>query len=227
MSEVTAAWHDRLVSRVVGPASDRARDRALDLGERVVAATRDLVIEHDGTGFPVQEIAKRANTSLATLYAHFGGKDEILLAVFEGENRTAAAWLANQLTGVDDRVERLRRVVRRPVAYSAEPAVRRLLVFRREEGRLAEIFPEAVWHSIDPIISVIDAEIRSAVAAGRAQSPDPRADANAIYQLMWTSSQSVLLGWFPDAKVAADQLWSFCRRALHIDSDTETERQPS
>ncbi|MFJ8009908.1 TetR/AcrR family transcriptional regulator [Streptomyces fagopyri] len=57
------------------PRADAARNR-----DRIVAAARDVFVEH-GTEAPLDEIAKRAGIGNATLYRHFADRRSLLRAV--------------------------------------------------------------------------------------------------------------------------------------------------
>lgn len=53
--------------------------------ERILVAARWLLVENASDGFSMSKLAKQAGLSLATPYNLFGGKAEILVALFERE----------------------------------------------------------------------------------------------------------------------------------------------
>ena len=60
----------------------RSRARQIEQAKAVVAAARRLIVER-GDQFTTQELVKEAGVALQTFYRIFGGKDQLLLAVFE------------------------------------------------------------------------------------------------------------------------------------------------
>ena len=64
-------WQERVLARLAEPANEVAAERALTVAARVVDAARELLLETAGPSFTVPDLAKRARTSLATLYSNF------------------------------------------------------------------------------------------------------------------------------------------------------------
>lgn len=80
--------------------------------ERFLDAAIELVNE-SGTGneFTVQDVVDRSEQSLRSFYQYFGGKHELLLAVFEESIRTTTEVLREKIAEEDDVLERLHRFV--------------------------------------------------------------------------------------------------------------------
>src|SRR5262245_61898036 len=69
-------------------AHDRVLQRRLERGERILDAARTLLSEAGGSrNFTMKELCERAGVSLGTLYSQFPSKEEVLLAVMEGDSR--------------------------------------------------------------------------------------------------------------------------------------------
>ena len=73
-------WAERLADR--SEAVQRSRARQIEQAQAIVGAARRLIAER-GDQFTTQELVKEARVSLQTFYRIFGGKDQLLLAVFE------------------------------------------------------------------------------------------------------------------------------------------------
>ncbi|HEU5307899.1 MAG TPA: helix-turn-helix domain-containing protein, partial [Acidimicrobiia bacterium] len=73
-------WAERVADR--SEVVQRSRARQIEQAEAIVAAARRLVTER-GDQFTTQELVKEAGVALQTFYRIFGGKDRLLLAVFE------------------------------------------------------------------------------------------------------------------------------------------------
>ena len=74
-----SSWQQRAVERSLS----NARARAVSRSGQILDAARDLMLESGGIDFTVQDIVDRSGLSLRSFYKHFGGKDELLLALFE------------------------------------------------------------------------------------------------------------------------------------------------
>ncbi len=220
MDASNTGWQERVLARLAEPANEVAAERALTVAARVVDAARELLLETAGPSFTVPDLAKRAHTSLATLYSYFSGKDEVLLAVIEGTARNSGSSADPELELLTDPLARLQRVVQRPILRTGEAGGRASLIFFREAWRLAEIYPETLRALTDPATMQLQVELEAAVAAGLAVSDDPYRDATSIRLFVWALIQAMQVGWGDDFKAVADDAWDFCSRALAI-------RQPS
>lgn len=65
----------------------------------------------DGKEFTVQQVVDRSGQSLRSFYQYFGGKHEVLLALFEESIRTAAEHLRVRVADKDDELERLHQFI--------------------------------------------------------------------------------------------------------------------
>ena len=91
---------------------DSARLRAESRLQRFLDAALEL-IEDGGPGkdFTVQEVVERSGQSLRLFYQYFGGKHELLLALFEESVRSTTEFLRTKIAEEDDALERLHRFV--------------------------------------------------------------------------------------------------------------------
>src|SRR4029077_9677768 len=135
-------WEEQALERSLGP----ARARSAALVRRLVDAARALAADV-GPDFTVPQVAAKAGVSLKTLYRCFSGKDALLLAVFEEDNRVAADLLAGMMAGSDDPLERLRAFITGLFELStASPSEGYILLVMREYFRLAQHHSEGVEH---------------------------------------------------------------------------------
>ena len=102
-SDGTPSWREMAVARSL----DSARARAEHRVQRFLDAALELMNENDGKDFTVQEVVERSGQSLRSFYQYFGGKHELLLALFEELVRSSAEALGKKVEGVDDPLERL------------------------------------------------------------------------------------------------------------------------
>src|SRR6476659_1046534 len=82
-----ASWRDQAVARSL----DSARVRAESRVQRFIDAALELMNDSDsGKEFTVQEVVERSGQSLRSFYQYCGGKQELLLALFEESVRSSA-----------------------------------------------------------------------------------------------------------------------------------------
>ena len=91
---------------------DSARLRAESRLQRFLDAALEL-IEDGGPGkdFTVQEVVERSGQSLRLFYQYFGGKHELLLALFEESVRSTTEFLRSRIAEEEGALERLHRFV--------------------------------------------------------------------------------------------------------------------
>jgi AcrR family transcriptional regulator len=102
-----SSWRDLAVARSL----DSARNRAESRVQRFLDAALELVQEADSNEFTVQEVVERSGQSLRSFYQYFGGKHELLLALFEESVRTTADFLRAEVSKESDPLERLHKFV--------------------------------------------------------------------------------------------------------------------
>ena len=90
---------------------DSARTRAEDRVQRFLDAALELMESGDGKEFTVQEVVDRSGQSLRSFYQYFGGKHELLLALFEESIRTTADHLREWSPRKTTPLERVHRFV--------------------------------------------------------------------------------------------------------------------
>src|SRR6185437_3086670 len=81
--QLLSFWRDTLRTlegRVVREGRTRMRADARDNRQRLLLAARDVFSER-GPAAPLDEIARRAGTGIATLYRHFPDREALMLEV--------------------------------------------------------------------------------------------------------------------------------------------------
>jgi AcrR family transcriptional regulator len=103
-----ASWREQAVARSL----DSARLRAENRVQRFIDAAFELLsASGPGEDFTVQEVVEKSGQSLRSFYQYFGGKQELMLALFEESVRLTAEELRNDIEGEKDPLERLHRLV--------------------------------------------------------------------------------------------------------------------
>jgi AcrR family transcriptional regulator len=165
---------------------DSARVRAESRLQRFLDAALEL-IEDGGPGkdFTVQEVVERSGQSLRLFYQYFGGKHELLLALFEEQVRSTTERLRQLIAGSDDPLERLHVFV---VAYywqcrptvdspdpgkesgATDPKRRAPLGMAEFAQQLLTEHPKEAARVFSPLVSVFEEVLQEATAAGAVRS---------------------------------------------------------
>ncbi|MER5951361.1 TetR/AcrR family transcriptional regulator [Streptomyces sp. NPDC001904] len=153
----TAPVTEQPQRRAPRPRADAVRNR-----ERIVAAARELLVEH-GTELPLDEVARRAGVGNATLYRNFKDRGELLhhvvLTVTDHVTDHAEQALAAEEAG-EDSFE----VLRRFVHAAADERIGALCPLLN--ATFDKDHPEVVA-SLDRLTAAIEDLIGRAHAAGR------------------------------------------------------------
>jgi TetR/AcrR family transcriptional regulator len=201
-------WEARALDRSVGPVVERSSAAARQL----VDATRDVAAEGGSSEFTMADVAAAAQVSLRTVYRHFAGRDDLLLALFEEEAQIGVALLAQAMDAVPDEARVREFVVGLCSLLMTGEGYASLLL--REHLRLGDRRPDELRAALAPLVDLLEAELRAAADAGSIRPVD-RHDAVIVFTTVLAHVHAVLL-FSPndDPARAADRLWAFCAAAL-------------
>jgi TetR/AcrR family fatty acid metabolism transcriptional regulator len=96
-------------------ATGRRAPRSQNAGEKrdlILKAATKLFARRGFFNAQVADVAREAGVAAGTVYLYFQGKDDLLISIFERTMHEALAAVRQALDGVDDPVERLRRLAR-------------------------------------------------------------------------------------------------------------------
>ncbi|WP_406497194.1 TetR/AcrR family transcriptional regulator [Streptomyces sp. NBC_01604] len=206
------AWKQRAVERSTQAAKRRAEQRV----DRFLDAAQAIMAEKGTTDFTVQEVVDRSRQSLRSFYQHFGGKHELLLALFEDAMSKSAEELRAAAAHQTNPLDRLRIVVQelfensRPAPSGAQRPLftdfaLRLLVSHPAEMRVANAPLLALF--TDLMTELEDASLlRSGFEARRAAALTMRT-------VMFNAQSSGQDGPHP---LTADEVWDFCAKGFTL-----------
>jgi AcrR family transcriptional regulator len=97
--------------QAVARSLDSARLRAESRVQRFLDAATELFDSRPGRDFTVQEVVERSGQSLHSFYQYFGGKHELLLALFEETVGSTTERLREAIAEESDPLARLHRFV--------------------------------------------------------------------------------------------------------------------
>ena len=175
-------------------------DRGELTRERIVQATRELVIEHGYDGVSTAEVLRRAGVSRGGLYHHFGGKQELMAAVLEAVERDLILRLASAVAEAPSPFAALRSGSEwflDECAGSRELQRAGLL-----EGRKA-LGWEKWRETVSPYgLSMLSAVLAEAMQAGEIMRADPTALAHLILAALHEAAVIVVSAPDPQAERA-------------------------
>lgn len=209
------SWAERAVGRSVQV--QRSTSRAVGQAQAIVDAA-ERIVRSKGTMFTTGEIAKEAKIAIQTLYRHFGGVDELALAVIEKMMAEAVQGMEGALSGIEDPLARLEHLVR--FAFSTPGRTTGGPTFMAtERWRLQHLFPEEMEQARRPFIGFVEREVTRAAELGLIRTPsDPSADARLIAELVTAMYYDAAMSPSHEPLDAmADRVWAFCRAAISVE----------
>jgi AcrR family transcriptional regulator len=151
---------------------DSARVRAETRVQRFIDAALELMSDSpSGKDFTVQDILATSGQSLRAFYQYFGGKQELLLAVFEESVRSTAESVRERIEDEPSPRERLHRFVIEyywlchPTAKKTGKK-KRSLALAEFAQQLMTTRPTEATRVYAPIVSLFEEVLEDAVAAG-------------------------------------------------------------
>ena len=194
MADQTAVHEMDWQRRVVGRSLRSATERSVDRGARLIRAAGVVLERSDGGDITVQDVADEAGQSLRTLYQYFESKDDLMLAVFEEAMLLFARMIRYAIAEIDDPVDRLAGAIlaaARMHERSTDGVDRGLARLRL---KLAEVEPDLIARSRQPVTDLFVELVDDAVAAGRIDDVDPEQAAYLIATLNSAFNLSLTLG---------------------------------
>jgi len=209
------SWREQAVARSL----DSARLRAESRVQRFLDAAIELLNAGPSKDFTVQEVVERSGQSLRSFYQYFGGKHELLLALFEESVRSTAERLRDVTAQEDEALERLHRFVVeyylmcRPVeAPKTVVSVRPPLIAEFAQ-QLLTTHPKEAARAFVPLVALFEELLDEAVAAKAIREDLRRGPTVGVVLevIMFNAFSSTIGGSSvrPDDHSSAEELWKF------------------
>ena len=207
------SWAERVADR--SDAVQRSRARQIEQAHAIVAAARRLIVER-GDQFTTQELVKEAGVALQTFYRIFGGKDQLLQAVFEDLIAESCVEYETAAADLPDPIARLHFYVTVTVGGLADASngIGPRFV-TAEHWRLHQVFPEEMAHATQHFTDLVARQLELANEQGLLATNDPQRDAWYVTKLVMAVFHHYAYAESPiDTGAIAEELWEFCLRAL-------------
>jgi AcrR family transcriptional regulator len=203
------AWKQRAVER----STKAARLRAERKVQQFLEAAQEIIVAKGSTDFTVQEVVDRSRQSLRSFYQHFGGKHELLLALFENALRRSADEIRAAATTEVDPLAGLELAVRMlfesslPGPESSQP------LFTDFATQLLMSYPAEVRSAHEPMLTLF-AELMGRVdETGQLRAElRPRRAAAMVMQSVMFLAQSTAVAADSEGShpLTSDEVWNFC-----------------
>jgi len=204
------------------PAPRRNGTRGAANAEALLAAARKLVLER-GENFTTQDLIKEADVALQTFYRHFGGKDQLIIAIIAEMIGAHCESLATRAADLADPVDRLHLYITETVALvSSDAAGGRFIT--SQHWRLQQLHPEALAAANKPFADLVQRELEDARVAGLLMPRAPERDAWLINQLVMAVFHYYSFATDDSAATVADDVWQFCVAAVGGTPDAKRRR---
>jgi AcrR family transcriptional regulator len=209
------SWREQAVARSL----DSARLRAESRVQRFLDAAIELLNSGPSKDFTVQEVVERSGQSLRSFYQYFGGKHELLLALFEESVRSTAEHLRDVITQEDDALERLHRFVVeyylmcRPVEEPTTVVSVRPPLIAEFAQQLLTTHPKEAARAFVPLVALFEELLDEAVAAKAIREDLRRGPTVGVVLevIMFNAFSSTIGGSSvrPEDHGSAEELWKF------------------
>ena len=221
------SWRELAVARSL----DSARTRAESRVQRFLDAALELMNSGDSKEFTVQEVVERSGQSLRSFYQYFGGKHELLLALFEESIRTTTDYLRERVAEEDDASARLHRFVVEyyrlcrpaPTGKSAKKAPSPSPVLVEFAQELLTVYPKEAARAFVPLVTLFEEVFDAAAAAGTIRSGLNRRHVIGVMleAIMFNAFSATIAGAARQSDSdAAEELWDLMFHGLGADSAT-------
>ena len=182
--------------------------------EALLAAAHRLVMER-GENFTTQDLIKEADVALQTFYRHFGGKDQILIAVLADLIKGHCEALTAKAASFDDPVERLRYFVTDTIDLVVSNPGSTAQFMTSQHWRLHQLLPEELAAATKPFADLVQRELEEARATGRLTPRSPERDAWIVNRLVMSVFHHYSFAAdAEDASTIAEDVWLFCFAAV-------------
>ncbi len=218
------SWREQAVARSL----DSARVRAETRVQRFLDAAIELFNSGSGKDFTVQEVVDRSGQSLRSFYQYFGGKHELLLALFEESVRSTTQYLRERIASEDDPLERLHCFVVeyyrlcRPSDEDATEALGRAPFMAEFAQQLLTEHPKEAARVFAPLVTLFEEVLDDAATAGSVRTgPHHGPIVGVVLEAIMFNSFSSTIGGVsdrPNGESSAEDLWDLIFNGIGTDT---------
>jgi len=188
-----------------------------DAEARALVQAGIAVLRRSSAGsLTVADVLEEAGMSTRAFYRHFQSKDELILAVYQHDNRRTIERLRVQIGAAATTMEALEKWVESSLALGFAPRrARRTMTLWREGGRLWAQYPGEYNAIVEGLVEPLRAVLQRGREDGTFPAADPHRDALCIHAVVWRLIERKLGGdGSLDLALATSYVLRFCVPAL-------------
>jgi len=134
----------------------------------------------------VADVLEEAGLSTRAFYRHFQSKDELILAVYQYDNRRSIDRLRTRIAAADSTLDALERWVEASLALGFAPRqARRTTTLWREGGRIWAQYPGEYKAIVEGLVAPLTQVLERGRDDGTFLNADPHLDALTIHAVVW------------------------------------------
>jgi AcrR family transcriptional regulator len=164
----------------------------------------------------VAEVLEEAGMSTRAFYRHFQSKDELILAVYQHDNRRSVERLRSRVAAAASTLDALEEWIHYALGLGFAPRrARRTMTLWREGGRLWAQYPGEYNAIVDGLVEPLTEVLERGRHDGTFPVADPHLDALSIHAVVWRLIERKLGGDDSlDLASASAYVLRFCLPAL-------------
>ena len=164
----------------------------------------------------VADVLAEAGLSTRAFYRHFQSKDELILAVYQHDNRRSIERLRSRLAAATSTMAALERWIEYALGLGFAPRrARRTMTLWREGGRLWAQYPGEYNAIVEGLVQPLADVLERGREEGAFPLAEPRLDALSIHAIVWRLIERKLGGDDSlDLATASAYVMRFCLPAL-------------
>jgi AcrR family transcriptional regulator len=172
----------------------------------LVAAARDVLLEHGLAGLSMRKVASALGLSATAIYRHYEDKDALVAAAVVEGFRTFATYLLDALEESTP-LARFRRMLRRYFDFAREHSADYWLIFMTDcSGQGLPRLDEMSQREISGTFQLLQDRVSECQAAGHFRQGDPRAIAASIWSSVHGLAALFLTGQLGQTEEEAEKL---------------------
>jgi AcrR family transcriptional regulator len=134
----------------------------------------------------VADVLDEAGLSTRAFYRHFQSKDELILAVYQHDNRRSIERLRARIGAADSTLDALERWIEASLALGFAPRqARRTMTLWREGGRIWAQYPGEYKAIVEGLVKPLTQVLERGRDDGTFPNADPHLDALTIHAVVW------------------------------------------
>ena len=168
------------------------------------------------TSLTVADVLEEAGLSTRAFYRHFRSKDELILAVYQHDNRRSIERLRSRIGSAGSPLDGLKEWVSYSLGLGFAPRrARRTMTLWREGGRLWAQYPGEYNAIVEGLVAPLTAVLQRGRDEGVFPYADPHLDALSIHAVVWRLVERKLGGdGALELASATEYVLRFCLPAL-------------